>query len=214
MNYHDGLRLQKQLHGLRQKDPDLPDALVMLEHEPVYTLGTASLLKHVLFEDDEYKECEGKKPLLVRTDRGGEVTYHGPGQLVVYPILNLRGYRKDLHWYLRSLEDVVIRLLEDDYGLNAGRMDGMTGVWVDGQKVCAMGIKVSKWITMHGLALNVNVGLDAFERIVPCGIHEYPVSSLQELLGNRCPTMRDVRRAMLEKFRAVFGPWDVLSQAP
>jgi lipoyl(octanoyl) transferase len=106
---------------------------------------------------------------LVRTERGGEVTYHGPGQLVLYPVLDLRAYQQDVHWYMRSLEEVALRTVRS-FGLPARRVPGLTGVWVEDAKVCAIGVKLSRWVTMHGLALNVDVNLDHFGHIVPCGI--------------------------------------------
>lgn len=211
--YNTAWDLQNDLLSIRRKSPETPDALILLEHEPVYTLGTASTLSNVLFNSDEFKPNQqhpshSSTPLLVRTERGGEVTYHGPGQLVAYPILNLARHKKDLHWYLRALEDVVIRMLRDAYGLTAGRKDGLTGVWVDDVKVCAIGLKVSRWITMHGLALNVCADLGPFERIVPCGIDDHDVSSLHLLVdGEIC--MDKAREALLQSFCEVFGPYDV-----
>jgi lipoyl(octanoyl) transferase len=139
------------------------------------------------------------------------VTYHGPGQLVAYPIINLDRHRRDLHWYLRKLEDVVILMLGREYGLNAGRKDGLTGVWVGDDKVCALGLKVTKWITMHGLALNVTTDLYPFERIVPCGIAHHGVTSLKALLGeSKAVSMDAARDQLAAAFRDVFGPYDQL----
>uniref|UniRef100_A0A1J3DN07 lipoyl(octanoyl) transferase n=1 Tax=Noccaea caerulescens TaxID=107243 RepID=A0A1J3DN07_NOCCA len=119
-----------------------------------------------------------------RTERGGEVTYHGPGQLVMYPIINLRNHEMDLHWYLRTLEEIVIRVLSSSFSIKASRLDGLTGVWVGNQKVAAIGIRVSKWITYHGLALNVTTDLTPFNSIVPCGIRDRQVGSIKGLLEN------------------------------
>ena len=177
-------------------DPDLADALVLLEHPPVYTLGTGSSLEFVKFDrlQTEYQ--------LYRVERGGEVTYHCPGQIVAYPILNLRYYQQDLHWYLRQLEEVVIQVLALHH-LNGERINGLTGVWLKGRKVAAIGIKVSKWITMHGFALNVCPDLSGFDRIVPCGIVDRSVGSVAEFIPNINPDL--VRQQIITVFCEVFG---------
>ncbi|KAI5062161.1 hypothetical protein GOP47_0022700 [Adiantum capillus-veneris] len=159
-----------------QEGQDVDDALIILQHNPVYTLGTRSSEQHLLF-DKHQPPCD-----LYRTERGGEVTYHGPGQLVMYPILNLRHFQMDLHWYLRSLEEVVIRALWNACGIEAARVEGLTGVWVGTEKVAAIGVRVSRWVTYHGLALNVTTDLSPFNRIVPCGISNYSVGSVAEIL--------------------------------
>lgn len=170
---------QEQRQRVEQKldNPTLPDRLILLEHPPVYTLGTGASLDFLKFEPatSNYE--------IHRVERGGEVTYHCPGQLVGYPILDLRYYKQDLHWYLRQLEAVIIRLLEG-YGLPGKRIAGLTGVWLEGVKVAAIGIKVRRWITMHGFALNVCPDLRGFDRIVPCGIANKPVGSLAQFVPN------------------------------
>ena len=173
----------------------MPDALLLLEHPPVYTLGQGSTPDFLKF-DPAHSEVE-----LYRTERGGEVTYHCPGQLVGYPILNLRRHRQDLHWYLRELEAVLIDVLAV-YHLKARRIEGLTGVWVEDHKVAAIGIKVSRWITFHGFALNVCPDLSGFSRIVPCGIGDRPVGSLAQF----CPqlTVEAVRPVLVEKFSQRF----------
>ncbi|KAK1292643.1 Plastidial lipoyltransferase 2 [Acorus calamus] len=164
-------------HTLMERDEDHSDMMIILQHPPVYTLGTASLEEYMKFDVRD-------SPIDVyRTERGGEVTYHGPGQLVMYPILNLRYHKMDLHWYLRSLEEVVIRVLSSNFSIKATRLKGLTGVWVGNQKVAAIGIRVSQWITYHGLALNVTTDLTPFQHIVPCGIRDRDVGSLSGLLG-------------------------------
>lgn len=186
---------QRSLLAQRVKDPTLDDLLLLLEHPPVYTLGQGSSLEFLKFDPTE------SSAQLYRVERGGEVTYHCPGQLVGYPILNLRHYQQDLHWYLRQLEEVLIQVL-GDLGLNGDRIPGMTGVWLEGRKVAAIGIKVSRWITMHGFALNVCPELLGFERIVPCGIAEKPVGSLAQFLpGIR---VEEVRQLITAQFAAVF----------
>lgn len=227
--YHTGWDLQHELADELKGDASASDAVIMLEHQPVYTLGTASRLDHVLFDTDHIQKRQqtskqsmdnkqiGNDVMIVRTERGGEVTYHGPGQIVMYPIINLSRHRKDLHWYLRSLEEMIIHVLQHEYGLQgACRKKGLTGVWVDNVKVCAMGLKVSKWITMHGLALNVNMDLSPFSRIVPCGIHDRGVSSIQKLLENEIDTTQGrkpvctlhARDCLLRSFDHVFGPYE------
>ena len=180
----------------RKLDPSLPDALMLLEHPPVYTLGQGSSLDFLKF-DPETSPYD-----LHRIERGGEVTYHAPGQLVGYPILNLERHQKDLHWYLRQLEEVMIRCIAH-YGLTATRIEGLTGVWIEDHKVAAIGIKVSRWITMHGFALNVCPNLEGFGQIVPCGIPDRPVGSLEQFLPGI--EVDRVRSIVVAEFAEVFG---------
>lgn len=218
--YHKGWDFQHAVADELKMDEQAPDALILLEHEPVYTLGTASKLDHVLFNAREVRRNESDEPknenenrgeaIIVRTERGGEVTYHGPGQLVVYPILNLRRHKMDLHWYLRSLEDAVIHMLDCEYNIQAGRKEGLTGVWVGDEKICAMGLKVSKWITMHGLAINVHTDLQPFSRIVPCGIQSHGVSSIHRLLSREV-CLKRARESFIESFDAIFGPYEFIT---
>jgi lipoyl(octanoyl) transferase len=147
-----------------------------------------------------------------RTERGGEVTYHGPGQLVMYPIINLRNHKMDLHWYLRKLEEVVIRVLSSAFAINASRLDGFTGVWVGNKKMAAIGIRVSKWMTYHGLALNVTTDLTPFNSIVPCGIRNRGVGSVKGLIedGEHYNKLEDLQlldiahESLLKEFSEVF----------
>ncbi|MGC1392895.1 MAG: lipoyl(octanoyl) transferase LipB [Coleofasciculaceae cyanobacterium] len=186
---------QQQLLQQRLQDNSLPDVLLLLEHPPVYTLGQGASLEFLKFDPNQVNYE------LHRVERGGEVTYHCPGQLVGYPILNLRYYQQDLHWYLRQLEEVLIQLLAV-YGLKGDRIPGMTGVWLEGRKVAAIGIKVSRWITMHGFALNVCPNLEGFEHIVPCGIADKSVGSLAQFLPNL--TIEQVRLDLAAVFAEVF----------
>ncbi|MBI2820270.1 MAG: lipoyl(octanoyl) transferase LipB [Acidobacteria bacterium] len=185
--YRDAWELQRQWVELRRAG-EIPDRLLLLEHPPVITLGRNARREHLL-SSPEILAAEGIE--VVETNRGGDVTFHGPGQLVGYPVLDLSPIRKDVVWYVRTLEEAIIRTL-NDLGLAAGRRAGMTGVWVGESKVAAIGIHISRWITSHGFALNVETDLSSFRHIVPCGISSYPVTSLQELLGTR------VDRAPLE----------------
>lgn len=173
------------------------DSLILLQHEPVLTLGTGSTTANILTPNADLPFD------VIRTTRGGEVTYHGPGQLVAYPILDLRtNHEADLHWYLRTLEEVVIGTLAE-FGVAAARIDGLTGVWVGERKLCAIGVKVSKWVTMHGLALNVRTNLDDFAHIVPCGISGRAVGSLEQLVPG--VLLADVRNALLYHFGEQFA---------
>jgi len=193
--YPVALEWQRSLVAQRKAQPDLDDVLLLLEHPPVYTLGQGSSLQHLKFD-------LGASPHPIhRIERGGEVTFHCPGQLVGYPILNLRYYRQDLHWYLRQLEEVLIQVLAD-YGLPGKRIPGLTGVWVEGCKVAAIGIKVSRWITMHGFALNVCPDLAGFQQIVPCGIADKPVGSLAQFIPEI--DLKQVRSQVVLRFAEVF----------
>jgi lipoyl(octanoyl) transferase len=194
-SYQIAWDLQKQWQQKLIAAPSHPDVLMILEHPPVYTLGTGSSLEFIKFGTDAGHE-------LHRSERGGEVTYHCPGQLVIYPILNLRRHQMDLHWYLRQLEEVVIRLLAT-YGLCAARIPGLTGVWLNEKKVAAIGIKVSRWVTMHGLAINVNNDLSGFEQIVPCGIKDRSVGNLLEFLPT--VSLEEVQERSIEVFCQVFN---------
>jgi lipoyl(octanoyl) transferase len=186
---------QKSLQQERINDPDRSDVLILVEHPPVYTLGTGSSLEFLKF-DPAQSEYE-----LHRVERGGEVTYHCPGQIVGYPILNLRYYQQDLHWYLRQLEEVIIQVLAL-HNLTGARIDGLTGVWVENRKIAAIGIKVSKWITMHGFALNVCPDLTGFDRIIPCGIRDRSVTSIAEFIPNIDSAL--VRSQIISMFANVF----------
>ena len=187
---------QRALVEARIANPNLPDVLLLLEHPPVYTLGSGSDIKFIKFNLDKTDKE------VYRIERGGEVTYHCPGQLVGYPILNLRYYQQDLHWYLRQLEEVILQTIAI-YGLSGERIGGLTGVWVEGYKIAAIGIKVSRWITYHGFAVNVCPDLSGFAEIIPCGIANKPVGSLQQFLPNI--SLMQVQRDLSRVFASVFG---------
>jgi lipoyl(octanoyl) transferase len=193
--YSEAWAWQQKLVAERKENLKLNDVLILLEHPPVYTLGQGATPAFLKF-DPTQAEYE-----LHRVERGGEVTYHCPGQLVGYPILNLQFYQKDLHWYLRQLEEVIIQVLAT-YGLVGTRIAGLTGVWIKGRKVAAIGIKVSRWITMHGFALNVCPDLRGFDQIVPCGIPDKPVGSLEQFIPGI--TVNEVKRQVAETFARVF----------
>lgn len=180
--------------------------LLFVEHTPVYTLGKSGDEKHVLINNEE-RERRGIDYFHI--NRGGDITFHGPGQLVGYPILDLEKFKTDLGWYLRSLEEVII-LTMAEYGLKGERSPGETGVWLDPfvkgkeRKICAMGIKCSRWITMHGFAFNVNTDLDYFSFIVPCGIENKQVTSLQEELGKEI-SLDEVKQKVKKNFEKIFA---------
>jgi lipoyl(octanoyl) transferase len=180
--------------------------LLFVEHPPVYTLGKNGNAANVLMTT-AFMEANGID--YFHTNRGGDITFHGPEQLVGYPILDLEKFKTDLGWYLRSLEEVIILTLAH-YGVVAGRSAGETGVWLDpdnkklARKICAMGIKCSRWITMHGFALNVNTDLAYFNNIVPCGIPDKQVTSLQKELGYAVP-MQEVKELVKQNFEQIFG---------
>jgi len=177
-DYDEALDLQARCEAARKADA-IPDLLILLEHEPVYTFGRGADPQHLLLDPDDLAR-RGVKLREIR--RGGDITYHGPGQLVGYPILDLQGYGKDAHKYLRKLESAIKASLEV-FDLRAYTVEGMTGVWCGGGKIAAIGVGISRWITTHGFALNVNTVLDYFGGIVPCGLHDRKATSMQVQLG-------------------------------
>lgn len=191
--------LQQDLFA-RRAEGLVGDLLLLTEHDHVYTIGTGGTDLHLLAGEEELR---ARGVAVFHNDRGGDITYHGPGQIVGYPILDLQSYGADLHLYLRNLEEAVIRTL-GGFGVRAGRVDGYTGVWAEGEKVCAIGIKSRRWITMHGFALNVSTDLAYFGRIIPCGIFEKGVTSLSRLLG-RPVEPAEVLPVLVREFGAVFG---------
>lgn len=198
LGYREGLRLQRERVAAR-KAGTIPDTLILLEHPPVYTLGRNARRENVLFTPERLRQLGAE---LFETDRGGDVTYHGPGQLVGYPILDLTRHRRDLSWYMHSLEEVFIRVASE-YGIAAGRIAGARGAWVGNDKMVAMGVHVSRWVTSHGFAFNVNTDLRFFTWIVPCGLHDKGVTSLQKLLGHEV-SMDAVTERVIRHFGEVF----------
>ena len=182
-----------------------PNYLIFCEHDHVYTLGKSGSESHLLLDAQGLK---ARQATYVKTNRGGDITYHGPGQIVGYPVLDLDNFFTDIHKYLRLLEEAVILTLAD-FGIQAGRIEGLTGVWLDHErqenprKICAMGVKSSRWVTMHGFALNVNTDLDYFSNIVPCGISDKAVTSLKKELG-AAQDMDKVESILKEKISALF----------
>lgn len=198
--YADALEIQTQLVDQRRAE-EIPDHLLLLQHPPVITLGVKSRndRSHVL---DSPEGLAARGVELVETGRGGDVTYHGPGQLVGYPIINLAPDRRDVHRYVRDLEDVLIRAVAE-FGIEAGRSPGLTGVWVGNAKLAAIGVRIARWVTSHGFALNVGTNLDHFSLIVPCGITDKGVTSMEKLTGRRVP-IAVVETAVAAAFAEVF----------
>ena len=209
MSYKDAWDYQEQLlqQNLQAKANGAATAhhFLLVEHPPVYTLGKSGREEHVLINDEERAQ---KGIEYFRTNRGGDITFHGPGQIVGYPILDLERFYTDIGRYLRSLEEVIMLTLAD-YGIKAERSPGETGVWIDPaikgreRKICALGVRCSRWITMHGFAFNVNTDLSYFDHIVPCGIHNKQVTSLQKELGYPL-SMDEVKEKVRLNFEKVF----------
>jgi lipoyl(octanoyl) transferase len=197
--YARGLAIQSELVRARQRD-EVPDTLLLLEHEPVFTLGRNARSENVLLPVETLR-ARGFE--VFESGRGGDVTYHGPGQIVGYPILDLTPDRCDVHRYVRDLEEVMIRACAE-LGVEAGRVAGRTGVWVGDAKVGAIGVRLSRWVTSHGFALNVNVDLTPFSLIVPCGIADRSVTSLALLAGDAVDEER-VREALTRQMAVVYG---------
>ncbi len=196
ISYRDALRLQQDLVA-RRKSGDIPDQLVLAEHPHVITLGRNAKQANILAGTDVLERAGIE---VWETDRGGDVTYHGPGQIVGYPILDLKDWNRDVGAYLRAIEQVLIGAVAD-FGIKAGREDGMTGVWVEGRKVAAIGVHLSRWVTSHGFALNLDTDLDYFRYIVPCGLTK-PVGTLREFGCAATPAA--VRAAIVARFSEVF----------
>jgi lipoyl(octanoyl) transferase len=199
--YADALALQKQLVDER-REGRIGDVLLLVEHPHVLTLGVRGDggRSHILAVDET---LTSRGVQVYETGRGGDITYHGPGQIVGYPILDLKPDRCDVHRYVRDLEEVLIRVAAD-YGLVADRVPGLTGVWIGGEKVAAIGVRIARWITSHGFALNVTTDLDYFNLIVPCGIADRGVTSLSRLLGRRLETT-EVEDLLIQRFTDVFA---------
>ena len=208
--------LMKSIIELKLKNRDrtdgeyeeTPNYFLFVEHPHVYTLGKSGDEHNMLANDDKLKEINAT---FVHTNRGGDITYHGFGQIVGYPILDLDNFKSDIHLYMRNLEEVIIRTIAE-YGLKGERSEGETGVWLDvgkpyARKICAMGVKTSKWVTMHGFALNVNTDLRYFEYIIPCGIRDKSVTSLARELERKFTDeeVGEVKEKITKHFSEVFG---------
>ncbi|HEY3997293.1 MAG TPA: lipoyl(octanoyl) transferase LipB [Candidatus Xenobia bacterium] len=197
--YAEAWRLQQEVaEGVKRGTGG--ERLLLLQHPPVVTMARGADRSHVLLSSEELASRGAE---LVECNRGGDVTYHGPGQLVGYPIIDLKPDRCDVGQYLRDLEQLLIETLSV-FGLTASRKPGLTGVWVGHEKIAALGVHMSRWVTTHGFALNVSPALEHFAWIVPCGIRDYGVTSMEKLLGSRTPPVEDVARAVCEVFPTIF----------
>ena len=174
---------------------EIEDTLILVEHDPVYTLGKNANEDHLLQSRDESVD-------VFNIERGGDITFHGPGQLVVYPILDLSNYKKSVSWYMRTLEQVLIDTLIE-FKIIAQRNDGLTGIWVGDEKIAALGVRISRWVTMHGFALNVNPDLSFYDGIIPCGIFDHGVTSMEQLLGET-QNNDNVKNVVIKKFNKYF----------
>ncbi|MEK6553486.1 MAG: lipoyl(octanoyl) transferase LipB [Bacteroidota bacterium] len=198
IDYNQAWDLQKEIFDLRHRN-EINDTLFLLEHPHTYTLGKVAEKENLISTSEQLQELGIS---VYEIDRGGDITYHGPGQIVGYPIINLSDWKEDTHEYLRALEEVIIKTCSD-YGLNTNRNPKYTGVWLGERKIAAIGIKVSRWITMHGFAFNVNTDLAYFGGIIPCGIRDKDVTSLQRELGKEIE-IDEVKEKLIKNFQNVF----------
>ena len=192
--YDEVWNLQKEIQAQRIAG-ESEDTLLLVEHEPVYTLGKNADKNHLLQHYPDNVQ-------IFQIERGGDITFHGPGQLVGYPILDLHNYKKSVSWYMRSLEQVIINTLQK-YGIKGEQKEDLTGVWIKDKKIAAFGVRISRWVTMHGFALNVNTDMQYYEGIIPCGILEYGVTSMKKLLNHEV-NMKDVKNTLISSFKNVF----------
>ena len=199
MSYNSAWDVQKEYHKKVVSGKE-PDTLIIVEHEPVYTLGKSANDNHLL-------QSASEEIQVFRIERGGDITFHGPGQIVVYPILDLNRFVKSVSWYMRTLEKIIIDTLSD-FEIKAGLKDGLTGVWVGDEKIGAQGVRISRWVTMHGLALNVNTDLRYFDGIIPCGIFDYGVTSMEKLMGRK-QDINKVKNTIIKYFNNILSDEEV-----
>jgi len=200
IHYKKAYNMQLELLEKRKND-EINDTLLLVEHPPVFTIGTSGTSDNITVSKDFLKKSGID---VFETNRGGDITYHGPGQIVGYPILNLKEHKKDLHWLLRSYEEIFIRLLKKEYDITAERIKGLTGVWVGDEKITAIGVGVRHWITYHGFAFNINPNLNHFSYIIPCGIQDKGVTSLEKTLGYEVEE-KEVMEKVIKYFAEVFN---------
>ena len=193
-DYNDTWELQKKLQSKRILG-EIEDHLLLVEHPPVFTLGKNASKQHIINDSEDVS--------IIQTDRGGNITFHGPGQLVCYPILDLNHYKRSITWYMRELEQLIIDVL-GEYDIKASRKKGLTGTWVKDKKIAALGVRISRWVTMHGFSLNINPDLNFYKNIIPCGIKEYGVTSMAKIMGNEVPSMDEVKTKMTKHFTKNF----------
>ncbi|MBS3944026.1 MAG: lipoyl(octanoyl) transferase LipB [Melioribacter sp.] len=199
IDYKIAWDLQKEIFNLRLNN-EINDTFFLLEHPHTYTLGKVAEKENLISNDDQLKELGIN---VYEIDRGGDITYHGPGQIVGYPIIKLTDWKHDTHEYLRGLEEVIM-ITCSEYGIATERNPKFTGVWIGQRKIAAIGIKVSRWITMHGFAFNVNTDLNYFGGIIPCGIRDKEVTSLKKELGTDID-LQEVKEKLVNNFQKVFG---------
>jgi len=199
IDYKTAWDLQKEIFSLRVKN-ECPDTFFLLEHPHTYTLGKIADKKNLISSENRLRELGIR---VYEIDRGGDITYHGPGQVVGYPIIKLSDWKEDTHRYLRGLEETIIMTCSE-YGIHAGRNPKFTGVWIGERKIAAIGIKISRWVTMHGFAFNINTDLSYFRGIIPCGIKDKDVTSLRMELDNEIP-LDEVKEKLIGNFSKVFG---------
>ena len=195
LDYKNSWNYQKELQK-KVLIGDCSDSIIFVEHDSVYTFGKNSDKSNLLVSKDS-------KIKIYETERGGEITYHGPGQIVCYPILNLKNFKQSVTWYMRALEEVIIETLKL-FNIKATRKDGLTGVWVKDEKIGAQGVRMTKWVTMHGFALNVNTDLRFFNDIIPCGIKDFGVTSIEKIIGKK-QDLSLVKEHILISFAKVFN---------
>ena len=193
-NYMETWELQKKIHN-KNKNSEIPDVVLFLEHNNVYTFGKNA--------DKDFLLGTHPKAEVVETDRGGQVTYHGPGQLVGYPIINLNHYKKSITWFMRSLEIIIINVLEQ-YQITSSNKDNLPGVWINDDKICAMGVRIAKWVTMHGFALNIKPNMKYFDGMIPCGILDHGVTSMYEQLNDNISKEELIKRIAMQ-FDLIFN---------
>ena len=193
-SYKEVWNLQKKMQ-LKRMNGEIGDVLILVEHDPVYTLGKNANPDHLLQSRDRSID-------VFNIERGGDITFHGPGQLVGYPILDLSNYKKSVSWYMRSLEQLTIDVLSE-FKISAKRVEGLTGVWVGDEKIAAQGVRLTKWITMHGFSININNDLSFYDGIIPCGIFNRGVTSMKEIL-KRTQKMEKVKSLVIDKFNQIF----------
>ncbi len=193
-SYKEVWDLQKQMQQQRIRF-EIEDTLILVEHDPVYTLGKNSNENHLLQSRDKSVD-------VFNIERGGDITFHGPGQLVGYPILDLSNYKKSISWYMRILEQIIIDTVSE-FGIEAKRIEGLTGVWVGDEKIAALGVRIRRWVTMHGFSINVNTDLTFYDGIIPCGIFDHGITSMEQLLC-RPQDMEKVKKVVRSKFGYYF----------
>lgn len=193
-SYGEVWSLQKKMQ-IKRMAGEIDDLLILVEHDPVYTLGKNADVNHLLQSRDRTIE-------VFNVERGGDITFHGPGQLVGYPIIDLANYKKSVSWYMHSLEQLTIEVLSE-FEISAKRVKDLTGVWVGDKKIAAQGVRLTRWVTMHGFSINVNTDLSYYNGIIPCGIFDRGVTSMEELLGST-QRMEKIRTLVIDKFNQIF----------